>query len=174
MRLIRYGREDFKSVGPGPSVGAVGSTPSRSRHASGGVAQRLCTGLSSSGDPPFPRLRKGGRTDRPGLSKLNRSRWHARGELIQPAKSSFWIQPQYGLSMAITSAGGRRVASRSNRARCYSGRHTLSTNTDPGMCEDERIAHRSHTVRGQVSRSSSAREGCGAESGSESETSTAE
>ena len=26
------GLTDFKSVGPGPSVGAVGSTPSRSRH----------------------------------------------------------------------------------------------------------------------------------------------
>jgi len=30
---------DFKSVGPGPAVGAVGSTPSRSRHANTGVAE---------------------------------------------------------------------------------------------------------------------------------------
>ena len=29
---VPVGFADFKSVGPGPSVGAVGSTPSRSRH----------------------------------------------------------------------------------------------------------------------------------------------
>ena len=31
-RWVPVGFADFKSVGPGPSVGAVGSTPSRSRH----------------------------------------------------------------------------------------------------------------------------------------------
>ena len=38
---VPVGFADFKSVGPGPSVGAVGSTPSRSRH--------LCTGLPAWG-----------------------------------------------------------------------------------------------------------------------------
>ena len=35
------GFADFKSVGPGPSVGAVGSTPSRSRHLVTGVEESL-------------------------------------------------------------------------------------------------------------------------------------
>ena len=59
---VPVGFADFKSVGPGPSVGAVGSTPSRSRHLYTGVhgpwglspAARSLAGPSA-GLPPFCR-----------------------------------------------------------------------------------------------------------------------